>query len=264
VGGLDAFQRPQKLIDRAIRARREADSATEGFFQPESFARVCEVDPQSGYTIEKIKMVSPLPDLIEERFTDAINNSRNAFDQIIFAACEAIGKPIKDGHYPWSRNVGDLDNWKLRNKKSGAENIPKEFWQAIRGQEPYPRNSSNTMGDTLIRTMATFANRKHTVGVEVGCKVVGAVLGSFRGQAGNFSIPSLAWDPVRNEMEIARWTGQMQSSGEHQFAFYITFDATAPEEIRKIAASDAIGKFIDKAQVALDDLKACAKAHGAT
>ncbi len=47
-------------------------------------------------------------------------------------------------------------------------------------------------------------------------------------------------------------------------SFYITFDATAPEEIRKIAASDAIGKFIDKAQVALDDLKACAKAHGAT
>ncbi|MEH6664064.1 MAG: hypothetical protein V7678_04385 [Brevundimonas sp.] len=263
MAGLAAFENPQKLIDRAISARREADSAAKVFFKADSFRRIREYERGTGYTIEKLRMVRTFPDTIEERLTDAINNTRNAFDQIIFAACDAIRKPTKDGHFPWACSRTDLDDWRLQNKKTGKETVPREFWDVIRAHQPYPRNDANTEGDTFIRTMAMFANRKHTIGIEVGCNVSETTIGCVhfdRVAAG--IIPMPRWDPKRKEIELGRWRGQAYLGGKSEVSFYVAFDSSAPDELTRYAAPDAVGLFAEKAQMVLNDIKDTAKALG--
>lgn len=262
MASLGAFEQPQKLIDRAVNARREADAAAKAFFQPDSFRRVRELELGTGHTVEKLRMVKTLPDAIEGRLTDAINNTRNAFDQIIFAACDAIGKPVKDGHFPWASSRTDLDDRRLQNRKTGKETIPREFWDVIRAHEPYPRNDTDTEGDTLVRTMATFANRKHTIGIEVGCNVSGTNISVDFDRVEIGVVPMPRWDPKRKEIELARWKGQAKLGRKCQVSFYVAFESSAPDVLQQFAAPDAVGLFTEKAQLVLNDIKDTAKRLG--
>lgn len=261
--GLVAFEKPQKLIDRARNARHDVDVAAKAFFKSKSFTIVTDFDFSTGESVRKVRMIEPLPDVIEERLTDALNNTRNAFDQIIFAACKAIGKPVKDGHFPWATDRTDLDSWRLQNKKTGKETIPKEFWDILRRHEPYPRQAGNSDGNTLIRSIATLANAKHTIGIEINCSVASFMQGSVTGRFKSLSFPMPKWDPINKEVILMRWKGYADLGNDDRIAFYVVFDSTAPLPLRGVNAAQSITAFTDKAQIVLDDLKARAAALGA-
>lgn len=255
---LSAFNKPQKLLDRAERSSDYAYAALRGFFaSPENAAIVHHVEPESGDSVRKAVVLNPLPDTIEESVTNSINNVRNAFDQILFAACKAITRPITDGHYPWCADKIDL-GWKFKNKKTGKERIPKELWDTLAAQQPYPRDETDGSGDTFLRAMAAFANRKHTIGIDIGCSVSGHRLAFNTGMGSEkIVVPSPRWDPVKNEVELVRWRGREPSfADENGVSFYITFDTTAPEELRGVDAIGATTTFRQAAQRALDALKA--------
>lgn len=178
MGNLGAFEKPQKLIDWAIRARAEAEDAFQSFIRAENFATVIESEGETGYFVRKVVVANFAPDIIEERITDAINNTKNSFDQSLFAACDAISKPRGDGHFPWVDGEHLLQR-KLEGGKAGKEAIPSELWDVLRAQQPYPRNDLDQRGDTIVRTMARLANNKHTIGTAIGCNVASWALGSI-------------------------------------------------------------------------------------
>lgn len=264
MGNLSAFARPQKLIDRAKAALTDANNAWKAFFEVDNAEIIIEDDPEPGFQRRKLAFKAAIPDAVEGRLTDAMNNARNAFDQSIFAACAAIDRPRKDTHYPWASSETDLTDWRLWNNKSGKETIPKELWDVLISQEPYPRNEANGRGNTLIRAMATLANRKHTVGIEVFGKVAAMHTGStvIQGVGGVFIMPT--WDPIKNEIILSRWKGTAQFSGEESFEFDVVFDATAPIPLPRMSAALCMDAFINHAQFACDGLKARAAELGAT
>jgi hypothetical protein len=265
MGSLSAFEQPQKLIDRAVGACAEADRAFRFFIQPDNFATIVESEGESGYFLRKVVVKSPPPDVIEERITDAINNAKNSFDQILFAACDAIDKR-RDGHYPWV-DEERLLQWKLEGGKSKKQPIPSELWDVIRTQEPYPRDNADQRGDTLVRSMATLANNKHTLGTTIGCNVASFALGPIRPGAGFNDCVILwpQWDPVKNEIVLARWKGATPHfEKEATFTFHVTFDLPVPHNLREVCAISATRALIEAAQRNLDALKARAAELGAT
>ena len=226
---------------------------------------IVEQEVETGDTVKKIVQLKPIPDVVEGRLTDAFNNARNSFDQALFAACTAIDQPIADGHYPWACYPSDLE-WKFQNQKTGKQHIPVELCDTFRRQQPYPTGDGYEGGDTFIRSMATLANRKHTVGIDVGCNVMGVMTGpiTINGPGKLFTVPSAKWDPVKKEIVLVRWNGFVPNfKQEPTVSFYVAFDAQTPLGLANHDAVRSIELFTKFAQRVVDDLKARAAELGA-
>lgn len=258
--GSESFSVPQKAIDRARRAIAQVDEACIRLFNRRNFKSFVDRDPVTGDNVLKIQLDKDVPDLLEERLTDALNNTRNAFDQSVYAACIAMDHPLKDAHYPWATNAKDL-LIKLEKGKVGRNAIPRELWPTIIQQEPYYRSDEDGTGDTLIRTMAAFANRKHTVGVEIQCAIAEVDYGQiYVENSPELVIPMPKWDAETNTVWLARWRGGVYFNKEQRLRFNLAFSADAPEHIRNVTAYAAVLKFIQKSQLVLDQLKSAVEA----
>jgi hypothetical protein len=164
------FSRPQKLIDRAKGTLSALEEITTAFFHLDNFELRIETDRETGWKSKKLRLAIPIPDAIEEHTTNSLNNLRNAFDQMLFAACVGVGKPRLKGYYPWAQNPTDLER-RFVNKKTGEETVPNELWDLVRSQEPYNAGEGYEGGNTYLRSIATLTNNKHTVGIQIGGSV---------------------------------------------------------------------------------------------
>lgn len=251
------FSKPQKAIDRAKRALREADLLLRVHFGPDNVRFVTEVDEKTGDNVRKAILGSSLPLAVEDNVSNALINLRHSFDQSIFAACKTIGK-LTDKNYPWASSPSDLMNNRLWDKVTGKEKIPSEFWDVIKAQQPYPRGIGYSGGLGIIRTVATFANRKHDIGIEV--------LGVSAGFANSieigfltesFSVPASRWQPTDREAVVMRWRGERPKiNGPKGAVFEIGFDVSAPKHLQRKPAIPILTDFAKYAQLCLDGLKA--------
>jgi len=85
-------------------------------------------------------------------------NTREAWNQAVYAACVSIEKVPSKGnlHFPWRSSPSDLNETLKRGP------IPSEFWDVIRGEEPYPTGDGYTGGNDAIKEISKLANDKHT------------------------------------------------------------------------------------------------------
>lgn len=253
--GLEAFRRPQTTIKWAEDAIEEIAVCADGYFLRECFQIVNEPEGDGVY-VHKLVQAEPLPDIIPRRATEALNNLRNAFDQIVFAACTTIGRPVKkDAHFPWADNPGKDLQHKLEGKNPQQPKIPPEFWDIIRAHEPYPRGNGYSGGNDLIRDIARTANRKHTVGVLVQPE---PVFIDFPGIIGSPGIEWVqiggGWDPLKNELILARYKGTNVRFGNvYGFRFKLNFDVPPPTG--EVNVHEALSALLDKAQSVLESFK---------
>ncbi len=256
----DPFQRPQNTINWAERSIHEGIQHFLAFGQdPGSFVKKIEFDSDTGDYVYKIVQQRDLPDVIEQRWTEALNNLRNSFDQSIFAACTAINDPRKKLNYPWADSPVDLGH-RLRGRERKPK-VPPLLWEEIKRQQPYPTGEGYTGGDDLIRAVATIANAKHTIGFEIGC-VVTSIFGGVMsfGRDGFFGMRPPVWNPDKKEIELLRVRDATmhQEPGAHVTIFF----RSGPLP-RRTAAPEALLLFHQKAQSVLDGLKAeCARING--
>ncbi|MEZ0171224.1 hypothetical protein [Microvirga sp. TS319] len=249
--GLEAFQRPETTINWAKEAIDEVCAGAVEYFSSGSFQLVDETEAD-GVHVHKLVQVRPLPEVIPQRATEALNNIGNAFDQTLFAACAAIGRPGQEAHYPWADNPGKDLKRRLEGNNPEQPTIPPEFWDIIQAHEPYPRGEDYPGGDDLIRDLAKIANRKHAMGVLVQCKPASI---SFPGVRGSPGIEWVSiggdWDPLKNELVLARYKGTHVKFGDrYEFVFGLSFDVPPPAG--NVNVPDALGMFLAKAQSVLD------------
>lgn len=257
----DPLAQPQKLLQWAQRAHGSARLLWQEFALDAEHRLVTEEDAKAGCKIQKVVLLGIMPVDIEEHATNSLTHLRNMFDQMLFAACNAIGKPVRDGHYPWAASPTDLER-RLVNKKTEKETIPREFWDLIRSQEPYPASDTHEGGNTLVRAMATLANTKHTVGLEItgaGHVNLGSV--TFHGP-GTIIFTGLPMPrkpiPYKDGIELMRYSagavGPEPGYG-YRVDVNIGFDESAPTELRFIPALDAILEFGLYAESCLNGFK---------
>ena len=257
----DPFAKPQKLLDWAHGAHATAQRMWVEFMVGKKCELVTEEYPEAGYKVQKVVVPGVMPPTIEENATNALNHLRNAFDQMIFAACRAIGKPVKGGHYPWATGPTDLEH-RLLNKKTGKETIPSEFWDLIRSQEPYPASDAHEGGNTLVRAIATLANTKHTIGLEMtGLAQVKLGSVTFRGP-GNIIFTGMPMPPrpvpYDNGIELMRYSAEAAGPDpgyDYSINLNVGFDESAPPDLRFVPALDSIVDFGMHAQNCLNGFK---------
>lgn len=251
---MPSFAKARQSIDWAGKAIDDLHGIFESFFQTARTSQFCESDFDGTGKLFKIRLESPFPpDDAERRATEALNNLRHAFDQAVFAACVAVHKtPRKDVHFPWRTNPTDLQ----RVFESRKNEISPEFWDTLRGQEPYPRGEGYPGGDDVIREIARIANRKHTVGIALLGHVVEISFGEVQAQGvEKLEILTPSWDPVKNEMILARFLGENIDFGDkHRLGFNPVFGDT--KIARPIPVVDGLRLFLNKANGVVQSLEA--------
>jgi hypothetical protein len=268
VGSLSAFDAPQQHIDWGKKAVDEAVAIGKASFGAEAFALVVEDGAEPGDKLTKIKLVGNIPSELRRKYTEALKNFRDSFDQSIFAACQAIDRPIKDAHYPWADNPDPSLERRLEGSGKPRKTIPMELRDTIRAHQPYPTSPAYPGGDDLIRQLSVVANSKHTTGFRTGGRVSTIshrlVIRNLGG--GSVFVPNPEWDAVKNEItvrrDILRPGTDIQPDRNYRFTFYVTFDADPP--LGKTPAGDALDRFAAKAQEVLDTLKRRAIELGAS
>lgn len=268
MGDASAFAQPQKLINWANSGAHEANAILKAWFLDDNNIRgIKEIDPLTGETVASLQFKTAIPDEAERKINDALLNTKDAFDRTINAACGLIGATRRKRYYPWCDNPDAL-KWKLTDKKTGKEIIPSAFWDLIGSQQPYPRGDGYEGGLTVERTMACFANRKHTVGFEVVAKpaVISSEALSIGPGTSSFMVPTSnyarsIWKPDKRQVEVFRWRGADPGVSKNcRFSYYVGFDPTAPAELHGAPAIDLILHFAKHAQSCLDGFKArCAE-----
>lgn len=263
MGSLKAFDRPEQTIGFAEAAIHELIAEWQAFGADDPFQTVTETD-DDGVRIVKIVMTRDLPPILQRRATEALNNLKNAFDQMLFAVCSAIGRPIKQGHYPWADSPTGLAQIRAKNSHAERKRVfPPEVWTEIERQAPYKRGEGYAGGNDLVREMARLANAKHTVGLAVAGRFKAVSqnikIGRVSGHGSFFASHFPVWDPVKKEAILERSKGAEGLECQYSTAFYVVFD----EPIPALDAPSALEAFLGKAKGCFKGFKELAIRLGA-
>lgn len=247
---LTVFEPSKKAINWAQEALVELDQIARDFFNRQTGQLFTELDAQTGEKVWKARLAEPFPEAFGRKATEALNNTRHAFDQSVYAACSLFKQTgNRSINFPWAANPTDLQRLMER------RGIPEELWDAIRKHEPYPRSDAYAGGDDIIRALATIANNKHTVGIAVIGHVASMAGPDFRGHSiGGIRMGPRAWDPVKNEVELLRYRGDADVYGECRLDFHVVLhDARLPGPVD---AAQALTLFKNKGLAVLKSLEA--------
>lgn len=228
----------------------ELKGACEGFFKGDIAEIITDFDPKTGEHVQKLRMTKPLPSSLSRKATEALINTRHAFDQATFAARNLTsGRTKKTIYFPWARDPGDL-KYLLEHR-----GIDERLWDIFLRHEPYKRSDGHPGGDDIIRSLSILANDKHTVGLAVGGHIQSTGFPSIKGgSVSSLNMMSPWWDPVKNEAELIRWVGDVQVNGDYKIGFEIVFkDAGLAHPVNAASALDA---FSEKADAVIKDLEA--------
>ncbi|MGN6146510.1 MAG: hypothetical protein ACTHOP_23325 [Mesorhizobium sp.] len=244
------FAPAKESVSWAEDAIADLKALVQGFFQADCAEIVTEFDPQTGYNVQKLRLRQAPPTQFARRATEALTNTRHAFDQATFAARNVTsGKSNKSIYFPWSQSQRDLDHL-LKSR-----GIDQRLWDTFRAHEPYPRADDYIGGDDVIRALATLANNKHTVGLAVSGYISSVRHPSIKGgPVKDLMILMPKWDPVKNEAEMIRWIGEVEIYGDYEVRFEVVFkDAGLAHPV---SAIDGLLTFTEKAKAVIEDLQA--------
>lgn len=260
---VDPFNKPQQLINWSRSALTGAESLIREFFTSANFPLGWVSEPHSDARLLVMRMTSKIPDGVERFLTECINNTKNSFDQTICNAIDLVGEDSKNIHYPWADNPQPSLENKLRHPKTGAILIPPLFWDTLRNQQPYPTGKIYIGGSDIIRQIAKYANRKHSLGLSVDCGIArGEREITFETKEGTINFEqSTNWRKHENRVILARLQGDVpvfKMNAKIRFRFLMD----APLPLGETNVLDALKLFVDKSQQVLDEFRAvCATQH---
>lgn len=254
---MQTFKTPRKTIRIARAALAELKATNADFFceklrppaiaPSKPYAIIEYREPETSKFVYKFKITQPFPFSMERLAAEAIQSGKNAFDQAIYSATEAIGKLPRKGkgnlHMPWSQTPADM---KGRVERKGI--IPDALRPVIYSQEPYFTGNGYTGGDDAIRQLAQLANDKHTIGFSVNTTAAMLQLPSISGMGLDtieIEIPR-GWNSVKDEVFIARTPVKARIHDNYVVDFQIALDVAAP--LGNIPAIAALDVFLNKAQ----------------
>ena len=246
----EEFAPAEDSIDWAESAADELSTLITAFFKRDVASIVVEDDPNTGGKVQKLKFTADIPKDFRRKATEALNNARHSFDQSVFAARNILtGRSAKSVYYPWSQNPTDLS------RLLQTRGIDQRLWDTIRTHEPYPTSDLYAGGDDLIRTLATIANNKHTVGMMVNGLIAQTKFPNITGRTVHqLKVLNPQWDARKKEAELVRWVGDVEIDGDYQFKFVICLKDS--RLAKPVDAMLAVRHFTQRAKEVCESIKA--------
>jgi hypothetical protein len=220
----------------------------------DAFIEATEFDAETGENVRKLKLIKPIPLDVSGFLRSAFLDIKHSFDQSLFAAAQSAGCARFRKNYPWA-NTPDGVKGIIESRQTDKHSaLPGFLIDEVLRQEPYATGEGFAGGNDLIREIAKMVNDKHTVGFRVSASVSRTIMRnvSIRGPV---SSPMSGWDPVKEELVLARMKpGSSFSYQECSLSVQILFKSAG--DIGKVSAIPAAKQFADRAQVALNGFKA--------
>ena len=246
---INEFEPAGNLILWADNAIGELKNLIESHFKDGLLSVVTNVKTQTVDGKELLKVHLTLPREFARKATEALNNSKNSFDQSVFTACNVLsGQPKKKVYYPWAVSPEDLEGRLKRGQ------IDPRLWDTIRSHEPYPTSISHSGGDSLARTLASIVNKKHSVGFKVSGLISNENYPlASRGTVSQINPSSIRLRDDVNEFDLVLSGNKLKSDRDVNFLYFIHLhDDRLSEPIDVIFALD---HFNEKARKVLNSLK---------
>ena len=214
---LREFETVEESIGWAEEAFSELQAVMSDFFKGDIATIFNEFDPDTGENVQKIKFTGQIPKSFRRKATEALTSARHSFDQAIYASSVIVPRrPSKSVYYPWAQTPTDVD--RLLNSRP----IDQRLWDTIRLHQPYGTSDAYPGGNDLIRSLATIANNKHTVGLSIQAHIASTKFPDITAEhVESFAMLTPRWDPRKNEAELMRWKGDVKTNGEYDFSFVI-------------------------------------------
>lgn len=252
----DVFAAAQESINWANEAIAEFEAETHQFFRDSQNADfIRELNTNTGEYVLKFKVFNALPASFRRKVTEALVTARHSFDQSTYAASSCFHSvKSRSINFPWSEGPADLQ------KLLGKRGIPQELWATLEAKEPYARSNKHPGGNDLIRSLASMANDKHTIGLAVTGDASAFSPGALRAYGvKELSILTPRWDPVNNEVVLARIIADEVDIGDNaDITLHILLENA--KLTHPVDAAFALKQFTAFAQEVLNDLKAACSA----
>lgn len=245
---VDPFFKPVTVsLTWARKSIELAQTAIYGFFlNPKHTEQFTSFDKRTGMTTLKVRLLAEIPCDYHQHVSEALMHTKHAFDQIIHAGCDAIGKPIEKSSYPWATNPTQLEG-RFKQMK-----MPTEFQELIRIQAPYASNPDGR-GDTFIRDISTIINKKHDLGIKVAASADVRDI-ELRLPTASIDILMGQWNCLSKEIDILRWRGDIGSGqGFYKVSYCAALDA--PGELGNTPADVSALGFLHKAEIVCESFK---------
>jgi hypothetical protein len=243
-----AFTKARDTVRWAEIAIAELDMSAQHFFAAAPNV-ITEFDHKTDKKVRKVQLQQQLPKLFSRKTTEALNNIKNSFDQAMSAVDKLLPLSKCDLHYyPWSTNPSDLKG------RLGRLEVDNRLWDTFESHEPYPLSDKHAGGDDVIRNLAKKVNDKHSIGLYVDATVSGVRYphGKLRG-VDMLKLHEPKWDPVKNEIKLISWIGDVESLQGGEVIFQIFFANFQPEQ--PVNAIDGLRSFTAKARFVIESLQ---------
>lgn len=209
------FGSAKLLIERGKEHTDDFMTRAAAFFKTRPCEAVRELDPESGDTLLKMKLVKPLPDKLRPIISDAVNNLRHALDHAANDAAVLLRGGKRDTYFPMGKTAKEYaDIYNGRRYKT----FPADLRAYIDGLQPYIGGN-----DTLYALGRISAPNKHQIVVGAGVDTNTLRINSMSSTGGGkLMLAGGNWDRTKNEMLIARLGPGTHVNYDFQVPFTVT------------------------------------------
>lgn len=203
----------------------------------------------TGRTTVSVYFQARLPLTLQRRAIEALEHTKNSFDQILSGFHRARTGQSKRFNYPWAQDSADLET-RLKNKKFDLSVL-----SLIRSQAPYPKVEGRAGVSKIVRSLATLTNDKHSIGVKLKSRPDTWVYPKFR-CSGEIDIrmAPVPEDNRNREIELVSYANNVELEGDFEFYFWLGWDAKEP--LNDVDVILSLREFHKFAKLVLDDFRA--------
>lgn len=191
----DPFSSPKRRLERARQHINDVKSRVGSFFSTRPYTNVIEQN-ENGFDEHKLKLTTPLPDIITDITYEAIEALRSTLDQAIYAIAVAINAPQRHKfQFPIAETPEDFEKG-LRGK---CLNFPEQLLTLLRSFQPYRG------GNTLIWALNQIRRQcNHRLIVPVGNAISGISVDHMTISSPTQAyVPSPVWNREKDEIVYA-------------------------------------------------------------
>jgi hypothetical protein len=214
----ESFESPHMLVDGARRDFETLKTVEKDFFATKPYREGVDNKSDPEFQLRYMEITKPPPKEFRLGAYRIIGDLRNALDQSVFGASEALGvnDPERAG-FPFRESPADLERTFV--DKGMCRDVPRELRDTLRSFEPYPRGSEYAGGNDDLRALGYISNpNKHKFSVRVAVDIAGMQIldMAIRGRA---DIPAPYLDRAENKAIFLK----LSKKGPTEFKYRVKF-----------------------------------------
>jgi hypothetical protein len=243
----EPFRSPRPLINRAREHRAEFNTRGKAFIDGKPYAQFVEPEPDTDFSLVKVRLTEDFPDAIVAVAADAFNNLRSALDQTVCAAISVLclGTSLSNAYFPFGKTAVDLEH----SINKGCAKLPPEIVAIVRSFNPHEG------GDAVFWALNALSKAKHRALFALGPDVDAVEINLLEVLSDDGSLAFRPfWDATKNELVISRAHNGRVPGYDLYTSFFIAFgEVEKVQGFPVVPVLDYLTHVVERVLVAIEE-----------